>query len=180
MWALLDDICDWIARRVLWVRSLGMFARWSGEEMYELAKDIVKTVWGAWKAFIGFFVPANKAESAATWVTAALVIGAVLVVIVGCRWLLSDSQSANEIKADTAAQEGTKKDAETNVQTEKIEKQAQEIQAAEKDAVNARKRKEKADRTDSSEYNGAEVEDKFCSRFPNDSTCADWRRRNGR
>jgi hypothetical protein len=34
-------------------------------------------------------------------------------------------------------------------------------------------------RIDSNKYSGANVDDKFCRRYPEDSTCAEWRRLRG-
>ena len=138
----------------------------------ERAKGWAKTFW----AFL-------KAIGSAVWAVAminpvfSLVTVAVVIVLMFLFCGRGDSNLEKE--ADKQGDIAVEKRSEANVQEAETEKAKANVQPAKKDAQNASKEREKANKKDSAEYNGQEAEDKYCQRWPSDSSCADWRKRNG-
>lgn len=111
-------------------------------------------------------------------VSIVVVVIFLVAVILFCTWGKSDSELQRE--ADKAADKSIGLQAESNVKQEQVEKDKVEVKTAEKEAVNARKERERSNKKDSKEFDSKEAEDRYCSRWPDDSTCEEWRKRNGR
>ena len=128
----------------------------------------------------------KEPEKLAKWILAGIVFGALLVVILFVKWLFYDPVSQNEIDANNAGDNAVTQQANANVQGEEVEKARSNVTVAEKDAQNAsrereraQKERDKAVKKDSKDADAANVEDRFCRKFTRDSSCSDWRRRNG-
>lgn len=114
---------------------------------------------------------------------ASLFVGTLLValVLVFFGWLMeqacgrSDSELQREADAKGDIAIGLQNEA--NVQQKQVEKDQANVEAAEKGTRRAEKELEKSNKTDSSKFEASQAEDKFCSRWPQDSSCAAWRKR---
>lgn len=120
---------------------------------------------------IKYFIMDSLLWIAAHWWIAAAV-GVLLLIILIAGGIQSCSEGRTQKKID---------DIKTNVTTGKVESNvmANEIKNNEKNTNIAANNFNNSVRTDSNRYTGANIDDKFCRRYPTDSTCADWRRRNG-
>lgn len=128
----------------------------------------------------------KEPEKLTKWITAGIVFGALLAVILFVKWLFYDPVSQNEIDASNAGDNAISQQANANVQGEEVEKARSNVTVAEKDAQNASREREKAQKErdkavkkDSKDADAANVEDRFCRKFSNDSSCAEWRKKNG-
>lgn len=104
-----------------------------------------------------------------------------VVVIVACviTQKCGSSESELEKRADESSEVAIEKQTEANVKSEQITNSQKELQTAEKNTNAAVKEKEKSNKKDSSEFDSQISEDRYCSRWPDDSSCAEWRKRNG-
>lgn len=128
----------------------------------------------------------KEPEKLTKWILAGIVFGALLTVFLFVKWLFYDPVSQNEIDANNAGDNAVTQQANANVQGEEVEKARSNVTVAEKDAQNAsrereraQKERDKAVKKDSKDADAANVEDRFCRKFTRDSSCSDWRRRNG-
>lgn len=128
----------------------------------------------------------KEPEKLTKWILAGIVFGALLTVFLFVKWLFYDPVSQNEIDANNAGDNAVTQQANANVQGEEVEKAKANVTVAEKDAQNASREREKAQKErdkavkkDSKDADAANVEDRFCRKFTRDSSCSDWRRRNG-
>lgn len=118
----------------------------------------------------------SKAIGGAVWigahwyVIAAVLIGIAVLIFVG--FVNSCFERREEKKIANTK---------TNITVGKIESNiaANEVKNAETNTNNAAVNFNRSVRTDSNQYTGANADDKFCRRYPRDSTCAEWRRRQG-
>lgn len=120
----------------------------------------------------------KEPERLAKWILAGIVFGALLTVFLFVKWLFYDPVSQNEIDANNAGDNAVTQQANANVQGEEVEKARANVTAAEKTAVNASREREKAQKErdkavkkDSKDADAANVNKRFCERFPEDSTC---------
>jgi len=128
----------------------------------------------------------KEPERLAKWILAGIVFGALLAILLFVKWLFYDAVSQNEIDANNAQDTAISQQSNANVQGEEVEKARSNVTVAEKDAQNAsrereraQKERDKAVKKDSKDADAANVEDRFCRKFTRDSSCSDWRRRNG-
>lgn len=128
----------------------------------------------------------KEPEKLAKWILAGIVFGALLAILLFVKWLFYDPVSQNEIDANNARDNAISQQANANVQGEEVEKARANVTAAEKTAVNASREREKAQKErdkavkkDSKDADAANVEDRFCRKFSNDSSCTEWRKKNG-
>ena len=128
----------------------------------------------------------KEPEKLTKWITAGIVFGALLAILLFVKWLFYDPVSQNEIDANNAGDNAISQQANANVQGEEVEKARSNVTVAEKDAQNAsrereraQKERDKAVKKDSKDADAANVEDRFCRKFSNDSSCAEWRKKNG-
>ena len=120
----------------------------------------------------------KEPEKLAKWILAGIVFGALLTVFLFVKWLFYDPVSQNEIDANNARDNAISQQANANVQGEEVEKAKANVTVAEKDAQNASREREKAQKErdkavkkDSKDADAANVNKRFCERFPEDSTC---------
>ena len=136
------------------------------------------------RAIASVFV--KEPDKLAKWIRAGIVFGALLAILLFVKWLFYDAVSQNEIDANNAQDTAISQQSNANVQGEEVEKAKGNVAVAEKTAENASKEREKAQKErdkaikkDSKDADAANVEDRFCRKFGNDSSCAEWRKRNG-
>jgi len=149
---------------------------------------VLKTFWKGLNA-VSLFIASlfvKEPEKLAKWIRAGIVFGALLAILLFVKWLFYDPVSQNEIDANNAQDTAISQQSNANVQGEEVEKSKANVTAAEKTAENASKEREKAQKErdkavkkDSKDADAANVEDRFCRKFGNDSSCAEWRKRKG-
>lgn len=128
------------------------------------------------RAIASLFV--KEPDKLAKWIRAGIVFALILVPVLFFKWLFYDPVSQNEIDANNAGDNAISQQANANVQGEEVEKSKANVTAAEKNAQNASKEREKAQKErdkaikkDSKDADAANVNKRFCEKFPEDSTC---------